>query len=96
VTQRVAPAALLALSAVALPACGGTSDRVDRQDLEGKIAAFVHQRTGAEVSVSCPDGVHARAGARVRCSTVLSGAPMVVDLQFAQAGHFRITRMRPQ
>lgn len=91
--HRVAPAALLALSAVALPACAG-GDRVDRHDLERQIAAFVQRRTGAQVSVTCPDGVHAREGATVRCSTVLSGAPMDVDLRFGRDGHVRITQMR--
>jgi hypothetical protein len=95
VSHRVGPAALLALSVVALPACG-TSDRVDRGDLERTIAGYVQDRTGAKVAVQCPDDVHAKEGTEVRCSTVLSGAPMHVDLRFGQEGHFRILRMRPQ
>lgn len=94
-SHRVAPAALLALSAAALTACG-TSDRVDRAELERTIAGYVRDRTGASVSVSCPDGVRAKEGAEVRCSTILSGAPMDVDLRFGQEGHFRILRMRPR
>ncbi|HEU4973450.1 MAG TPA: DUF4333 domain-containing protein [Baekduia sp.] len=94
-SRRVAAAALLTLPAGALAACGST-DRVDRHELEAKIAAYVQQRTGSEVAVRCPEGIRARDGASVRCSTVLSGAPMVVDLRFTQGGHVRITRMRPQ
>lgn len=91
--HRAAAPALLGISVASLAACGA-SDRVDRHDLEAQIAAFVHRRTGADVSVRCPDGVHARSGTVVRCTTTLSGDPMVVELRFAQGGHFRITQMR--
>ncbi|WP_187369043.1 DUF4333 domain-containing protein [Baekduia soli] len=92
-SRGAAPAALLALSAVALTACGNT---VDRQDLETKIADFVQRQTGTTIDVHCPDGVKADKGARVRCTTVLSGAPTDIDIEFVGGGHFRITSTRLQ
>jgi Domain of unknown function (DUF4333) len=91
VTRRAASAAV-ALSAAALTACGG--NRVDRKDLETKIAEFVQQQTGAKIAVHCPDGVKADRGTRVRCTTVLSGAPTDIDIVFGDNGHFWITDTR--
>jgi hypothetical protein len=93
-TARAAPAALIALSAVALGACGG--GKVDRQDLETKIADFVQRQTGADITVSCPDGVKPDKGTRVRCTTVLSGAATNIDILFTAEGKFRITQTRLQ
>jgi hypothetical protein len=93
VRARAAPAALCALTAAALGACGGN---VDRQDLETKIADFVKQQTGATISVHCPDGVKGDEGTRVRCTTELSGAPTDITIQFVGDGRFRITQTRLQ
>jgi hypothetical protein len=94
--HRVVPAALalaLALSAAALSlgACGG---KVDRKDLEQKIADFVHRQTGTTITVHCPDGVKPEKGTKVRCTTVLSGAETDIDILFTAKGRFRITQTR--
>ena len=81
------------LSTVALGACGG---KVDRQDLETKIADFVQRQTGTTITVSCPDGVKPDKGTRVRCTTVLSGADTNIDIVFTAKGKFRITQTRLQ
>ncbi|HWI74262.1 MAG TPA: DUF4333 domain-containing protein [Baekduia sp.] len=93
--RHAAPAALLALSVVALSAtaCGG---KVDRKDLESKIADFVHQQTGTTITVHCPDGVKPDKGTRVHCTTVLSGAQTDIQILFTDKGKFRITQMRPR
>jgi hypothetical protein len=94
VTARAAPLVLCgALSAVALGACGG---KVDRQDLETKIADFVHRQTGTTITVHCPNGVKPDKGTRVRCTTVLSGANTDIDILFTAKGKFRITQTRLQ
>lgn len=92
-TARAAPAALIALSTVALGACGG---KVDRQDLETKIADYVKRQTGTTITVSCPNGVKPDKGTRVRCTTVLSGADTNIDILFTAKGKFRITQTRLQ
>jgi uncharacterized protein DUF4333 len=86
--------ALCALSSVALvtTACGG--DKVDRKDLEAKIADFVHQQTGTTIHVHCPEGVKPDKGTRVKCSTVLSGAETDIEILFTDKGKFRITSTR--
>ena len=84
-----ATAGALALSAFTLTACGG--NRVDRTNLETTIAQFIERQTGTRVAVRCPDGVKADRGTRVRCTTVLSGAPTDIDIVFGEHGHFRIT-----
>ena len=89
----VVPAALLALTATALGACG---DNVDRKDLETKIADFVRKQTNTKIAVHCPDGVKAKAGNRVLCTTILSGAPTDITIQFVDGGRFRITQTRLQ
>ena len=93
-TARAAPTVLMALSTVALGACGG--DKVDRKDLETKIAGFVQRQTGTAVTVSCPDSVKPDKGTRVRCTTVLSGADTNIDILFTSKGKFRITQTRLQ
>jgi hypothetical protein len=93
VTARAAPAVLIALSTVALGGCG---NKVDRQDLETKIAGDVQRRTGTTVTVRCPDGVKPDKGTRVRCTTVLSGADANIDILFTANGKFRITQTRLQ
>lgn len=94
-TGRAATAAF-ALSAAALSltatACGG--DKVDRKDLETKIADFVRQQTGTTIDVSCPDGVDPAKGTKVTCSTVLSGAETDIQILFTDKGKFRITSTR--
>ena len=92
-TARAAPTALLVLSTVALGACGG---KVDRQDLETKIADFVKRQTGTAITVTCPNGVKPDKGTRVRCTTVLSGADTNIDILFTAKGKFRITQTRLQ
>jgi hypothetical protein len=91
------PAALLALPVVALSlsvaACGG---KVDRKDLETKIADFVHDQTGVTVDVDCPAGVKPDKGTKVHCTTVLSGAETDIQILFTNKGKFRITEMRPR
>jgi hypothetical protein len=91
--RRAASAALLALPAVALGACGG--DKVDRTDLQNKIADFVHQQTGATIDVHCPGNVKPDKGTKVHCTTNLSGADTDIQLTFTSKGRFRITEMRP-
>ena len=93
--HRGASTALLVLSAVAfsLSACGG---KVDRKDLETKIADFVQKQTGTTIAVHCPNGVKPDKGTRVRCTTVLSGATTDIDILFTAKGKFRITEMRPR
>jgi hypothetical protein len=93
VTSRAAAPALLALTATALGACGG---RVDRKDLEAKVADFVHRQTGITITVHCPDGVKPDKGTRVRCTTVLSGAATDIDILFTDKAKFRITSTRLQ
>jgi hypothetical protein len=93
VTARAASTALLVLSTVALGACGG---KVDRQDLETKIADFVQRQTGTAITVRCPSGVKPDKGTRVRCTTVLSGADTNIDILFTSEGKFRITQTRLQ
>ena len=92
-TARAAPTALAVLSTVALGACGG---KVDRQDLETKIADFVQRQTGTAITVSCPNGVKPDKGTRVHCTTVLSGAETDIQILFTNKGKFRITEMRPR
>jgi hypothetical protein len=82
----------LATAALTVTACGG--DRVDRKDLETKIADFVHRQTGATISVRCPDGVKPERGTTVTCSTVLSGAETDIAIVFTDKGRFRITSTR--
>jgi hypothetical protein len=48
------------------------------------------------VSVHCPDGVQAKKGTRVRCTTELSGTTTDLDILFTQDGRFRITSARPR
>jgi len=94
VTRGAGPltaAALTVAAGLGLSACG---NNVDRKDLESKIADFVKRQTGADISVHCPDGVKADKGVRVRCTTVLSGAPTDIDLLMVGDGHFRITQTR--
>jgi hypothetical protein len=86
------PAAALSLLALTTSACGGNN--VDREDLESKIADFVKRQTGTAIDVHCPDGVKADKGVRVRCTTVLSGAPTDIDILMVGDGHFRITQTR--
>jgi hypothetical protein len=93
VTARAAPTALLVLSTVALGACGG---KVDRQDLETKIADFVQRQTGTTITVHCPNGVKPDKGTRARCTTVLSGTATNIDILFTAKGKFRITQTRLQ
>ena len=85
-------AARLPVAALVLVVAGCGSS-VRRQDLEGQIAAFVQKQTGADITVHCPDGVKADPGVRVSCTTELSGAPTVIDIEFVDKGKFRITRM---
>jgi hypothetical protein len=96
-TRRGASTALITLSAVAFPlvaaGCGG---KVDRKDLESKIADFVHAQTGATITVSCPQDVKPDKGTRVHCTTVLSGASTDIQILFTDKGKFRITQMRPR
>jgi hypothetical protein len=93
VTARAAPTVLIALSTVALGACG---NKVDGQDLETKIADFVKRQTGTVITVHCPNGVKPDKGTRVRCTTVLSGADTNIDILFTAKGKFRITQTRLQ
>ena len=97
-TRRASRAALLLLPALALPltaaACG--SGKVDRKDLESKIADFVHEQTGTTIDVHCPDDVSPTKGTKVACTTVLSGADTDIEITFTQDGKFRITKMRPK
>lgn len=94
--RRARSTALLALSVVALTAsaCGG--GKVDRKDLESKIADFVQKQTGATITVSCPSDVKPDKGTRVHCTTVLSGADTDIQVLFTDKGKFRITQMRPR
>jgi hypothetical protein len=96
-TRGARPAALLALPVVALSlgvaGCGG---KVDRKDLQTKIADFVHDQTGVTVAVHCPDNVKPDKGTRVHCTTVLSGAETDIQILFTDKGKFRITQMRPR
>ena len=85
-------AAALALTTTSLTACGG--DKVDRKDLEQKIADFVHRQTGTTIDVHCPNGVKPDKGTKVTCTTVLSGAETDISLVFTEKGKFRITATR--
>jgi hypothetical protein len=89
-TKRVA--VVSSIAALAVAGCG--SDRVDRKDLEQKIADFVHQQTGATIDVHCPDGVKPDKGTKVTCSTVLSGADTDISILFTEKGKFRIVATR--
>lgn len=94
--SAASPALLLsaaALCSVSLSACG---DKVNHKDLESKIASFVHDQTGATITVHCPNNVSPKKGTRVDCTTVLSGADTDIQITFTQDGKFRITQMRPK
>jgi hypothetical protein len=90
--RATATAVALSSAALAVAACGG--DKVDRKDLEGKIADFVHQQTGTTIDVHCPNGVKPDKGTAVTCTTVLSGARTDIRILFTDKGKFRITSTR--
>lgn len=94
-THRAAPAALL-LSSVALlaTACGG--DRVNRKDLESKIADQIKRQTDVATTVDCPDDVSPKQGTTARCTTVLSGATVDITITFTHDGRFTLTSVRPR
>jgi hypothetical protein len=92
VTRGAGPLTAAALlTGLLVAGCGA---KVDRKDLETKVADFVKRQTGTDITVHCPDGVKATKGVRVRCTTVLSGAPTDIDLLMVGNGHFRITATR--
>ncbi len=94
-TPRATTTALL-LSSVALVASACGSGKVDRKDLEAKIASFVHDQTGTTIDVHCPDDVSPEKGTKANCTTVLSGADTDIQITFTSNGKFRITQMRPK
>jgi hypothetical protein len=91
VSHGAAPVALGLLAVAALTACGS---KVDRKDLETKIADFVRQQTGTDIAVHCPSNVKADKGSQATCTTELSGAPADITIVFTQKGKFRIAETR--
>jgi Domain of unknown function (DUF4333) len=95
--HRASTAALL-LPSVALSlgatACGG--DRVDRKDLESKIADQIKRQTDVTTTVDCPDDVSPKQGTTAHCTTVLSGATVDITVTFTHDGRFTLTSVRPR
>jgi hypothetical protein len=89
-----ATATAVALATMALGAAGCGGDKVDRKDLEQKIADFVHRQTGTTIDVHCPDGIKPDRGTRVTCTTVLSGAETDIGILFTDKGKFRLPTTR--
>jgi hypothetical protein len=96
-SHRASVAALL-LSSLALActvsACGG--DRVDRKDLESKIADQIKRQTDLTTTVDCPGDVSPKQGTTAHCTTVLSGATVDITVTFTHDGRFTLTSVRPR
>jgi hypothetical protein len=80
--------------ALSLSACG--SDRVDRKDLESKIADQIKRQTDVTTSVDCPGDVSPKQGTTAHCTTVLSGATVDITVRFTHDGRFTLTSVRPR
>jgi hypothetical protein len=95
-TRGASRAALLLLPALALPlsACGG--DRVDRKDLESKIADQIKRQTDVVADVDCPGDISPKQGSTAHCTTVLSGATVDITITFTHDGRFTLTSVRPR
>ncbi|WP_445149058.1 DUF4333 domain-containing protein [Baekduia sp. Peel2402] len=96
-THRASRAALLMLPALALSAsataCGDA--KVDKKDLESKIAEYVKQQTDIAVDVDCPSGASPKQGSKVHCTTVLSGAVTDLYVTFTHDRRFSL-QVRPR
>lgn len=96
-SHRAAPAALLLSSAALVctaTACGG--DRVNRKDLESKIADQIKRQTDVTTTVDCPGDVSPKQGSTAHCTTVLSGATVDITVTFTHDGRFTLTSVRPR
>jgi Domain of unknown function (DUF4333) len=96
-THRATTAALLLPSlalAGTVSACG--ADRVDRKDLESKIADQIKRQTDVSASVDCPRDVSPKQGTTAHCTTVLSGATVDITVTFTHDGRFTLTSVRPR
>jgi hypothetical protein len=96
-THRASASAFLLPSlalTLSLTACGG--DRVDRKDLESKIADQIKRQTDVTASVDCPDDVSPKQGSTAHCTTVLSGATVDITVTFTHDGRFTLTSVRPR
>jgi hypothetical protein len=96
-SHRATAAALVLPSlalAGALTACGG--DRVDRKDLESKIADQIKRQTDLTTSVDCPGDISPKQGSTAHCTTVLSGATVDITVTFTHDGRFTLTSVRPR
>ena len=93
VTARAAPTALLVLSTVALGACGG---KVDRQDLETKIAADVQRRTGTTSPFAAPTASSPTRAPACAARRFSRARATNIDILFTAKGKFRITQTRLQ
>jgi hypothetical protein len=96
-THRATAAAFLlpslALTA-SLAACGG--DRVDRKDLESKIADQIKRQTDVATTVDCPGDISPTQGTTAHCTTTLSGATVDITVTFTHDGRFTLTSVRPR
>jgi NAD(P)H-hydrate repair Nnr-like enzyme with NAD(P)H-hydrate epimerase domain len=96
-THGASRAALLVLPALALSAtasaCG--TDKVDKKDLETKIAEYVKRQTDVTVDVDCPSGASPKQGSKFHCTTVLSGAVTDLYVTFTHDRRFAL-QVRPR
>lgn len=93
-THRAASTAiLLSASALLATACGDA--KVDKKDLESKIAEYVKQQTDIAVDVDCPSGASPKQGSKVHCTTVLSGAVTDLYVTFTHDRRFSL-QVRPR
>jgi predicted secreted protein len=86
-------ALLLSTSALLASACGDA--KVDKKDLETKIAEYVKQQTDVTVDVDCPSGASPKQGSKVHCTTVLSGAVTDLYVTFTHDRRFSL-QVRPR
>lgn len=91
--SRAAPLLLLPAFALSASACGDA--KVDKKDLETKIAEYVKQQTDVVVDVDCPSGASPKQGSKVHCTTVLSGAVTDLYVTFTHDRRFSL-QVRPR
>ena len=91
--RAASTAILLSASALLATACGDA--KVDKKDLESKIAEYVKQQTDIAVDVDCPSGASPKQGSKVHCTTVLSGAVTDLYVTFTRDRRFSL-QVRPR
>lgn len=91
--RAVSTAILLSATALVATACGDA--KVDKKDLESKIAEYVKRQTDIAVDVDCPSGASPKQGSKVHCTTVLSGAVTDLYVTFTHDRRFAL-QVRPR